>query len=92
MLHEDLASIGRPVTDEDLFNIVYVSLSRSYNPGLAALSSMMCLQDMSITSDNLMHIVLEEYDQLMLQGGGKGKTPLGKDAAFDTDVSSKKGK
>ena len=43
-------------------------------------------------SDNLMDIILEKYDQLTLQGGGKGKTPLGKDAAFGTDVLSKKGK
>lgn len=40
-LREELASIGRPVLDDDLFNIVYASLPRSYNPGLAALSSMM---------------------------------------------------
>ena len=43
-------------------------------------------------SDNLMDIILEKYDQLTLQGRGKGNTPLGKDAAFGTDVLSKKGK
>ena len=62
VLREDLASIGRPVTDEDLFNIIYALLPCLYNSGLAALSSMMRLQGMSITSDNLMGIILEEYD------------------------------
>ena len=80
------------MTNEDLFNIIYASLPHSYNPGLAALSSMMRLQGTSIMSDDLMDIVLEEYDQLMLQGGGKGKTPSDKDAAFGANTSSKKGK
>ena len=61
-LHEELASIGRPVSDEDLFNIIYASLPCSYNPGLAALSSTMRLHNKSVTSDDLMDIVLEEYD------------------------------
>ena len=91
-LREDLASIRHPVTDEDLFNIVYASLPRSYSPGLAALSSMMCLQGSMITSDNLMDIVLEEYDQLTLQNGGKGKSSSSKDAAFGADALSKKEK
>ena len=91
-LCEDLASIGHPVTDEDLFNIVYVSLPRLYNPGLAALSSTMCLQGSTITSDDLMDIMLEEYDRLTLQNGGKGKSLSSENAAFGADTSSKKGK
>ena len=91
-LREDLASIGRPVTDEDFFNIVYASLPRSYNPGLAVLSSMMHLQGSMITLDDLMDIVLEEYDWLTLQNGGKEKSLSSEDAAFGADVSSKKGK
>ncbi|KAF8546801.1 hypothetical protein OG21DRAFT_1395361, partial [Imleria badia] len=66
-LREDLASIGRAVSDEDLFNIVYASLPRSYNPDLAALSSTMRLQAKTITSDDLMDVVLEEYGRLTLQ-------------------------
>ena len=91
-LHEDLASIRHPVTDEDLFNIMYASLPRSYNPGLAALSSTMCLQGSTITSDNLMDIVLEEYDWLTLWNRGKGKSSSSEDVAFRANTSSKKGK
>ena len=91
-LREDLASIGCPVTDENLFNIVYASLPRSYNPGLAVLSSTMRLQGSTITSDDLMDIVLEEYNWLTLQNRGKGKSSSSKDVAFRADTSSKKGK
>lgn len=92
-LREELASIGRPVSDEDLFNIVYASLPRSYNPGLAALSSTIRLQGKSVTSDDLMDIVLEEFDRLTLQDGGKKKPSGGEDAAFGADASFKgKGK
>ena len=92
-LREDLSSIGQAVSDEDLFNIVYASLPRSYNPSLAALSSMMQLQAKTITSDDLMDIVLEEYERLTLQNGGKGKNAsTGKDAAFRADALSKRGK
>ena len=92
MLHEDLASVGQPVSDTDLFNIIYVSLPHSYNPGLAALSSTIHLQGNSVSSDDLMDIVLEEYNRLTLQDGRKGKkSALGEDAAFGADVSSRKG-
>ena len=90
-LHEELASIGQSVLDEDLFNIIYASLLHSYNPSPAALSSMMCLHNKSVTSNDLMDIVLEEYDRLMLQDGRKKKSS-GEDAAFGADASFKKGK
>ena len=41
--------------------------------------------------DDLMDIILEEYDRLMLQDGGKKKSS-GKDAVFGADASSKKRK
>ena len=59
---EELASIRWPVSNDDLFNIIYASLSPSYNSGLASLSSTMCLQQKTITPNDLMDIVLEEYD------------------------------
>jgi len=92
-LCKDLSSIVWAVSDKDLFNIIYVSLPRSYNPSLAALSSMMRLQSKTIMSDDLMDIVLEEYDRMTLQDGGKGKkASTSEDAVFGADASSKKGK
>jgi len=85
---EELASIGRPVSDDDLSNTTYASLPRSYNPGLVSLLSTMCLQNKAITPNNLMDIVLEEYNRLTLQDGNKSKGKgSSEDAAFGTDVS-----
>ena len=91
VLHKELASIGQPISDEDLFKIIYVSLPCSYNPSLAALSSTMHLYNKSVTSNNLIDIVLEEYDRLTLQDSRKKKSSS-KDAAFGADASSRKGK
>ena len=87
-MREELASIGRPVSDDDLFNIVYASLPRSYNPGLASLSATMHLQKKTISPDELMDIVIEEYDRITLQDGGKSKgKAASEDAAFGADAS-----
>ena len=87
-MREELASIRHPVSDNDLFNIVYVSLPRSYNPGLASLSATMHLQKKTISPDELMDIVIEEYDQITLQDGRKSKgKAVPEDAAFGADAS-----
>ena len=76
------------MSDDDLFNIIYALLPHSYNPGLASLSSTMHLQQKTITPDDLMDIVLEEYDRLTLQDGGKSKNKASsEDATFRADVS-----
>ena len=88
VLREELASIGRPVSDNNLFNIVYALLLRSYNPGLASLSATMRLQKKTISPDKLMDIVIEEYNQITLQDGGKSKgKAVPEDAAFGADAS-----
>jgi len=85
---EELASIGRPVSNDDLFNIIYASLPHSYNPGLASLSSTMRLQNKTITPDDLIDIILEEYNRLTLQDGNKSKDKgSSEDAAFRADAS-----
>ena len=89
ILREELASIGRPVSDDDLFNIIYASLPCSYNPRLASLSATMRLQKKAITLDELMDIVTKEYDQITLQDGRKlkEKAAASEDAAFGADTS-----
>ena len=65
-LREELASVGCPVAHEDMFSFVYVSLPRTYNPGLASISSTMHLQNKTFTADELMDVILKEYDRLTL--------------------------
>ena len=48
----------------------------------------MCLQKKTISPDELMDIVIEEYDQITLQDGGKSKGKAASDdTAFRADVS-----
>ncbi|KAJ8579772.1 hypothetical protein M405DRAFT_754108, partial [Rhizopogon salebrosus TDB-379] len=73
MLREELASAGKPISDEDLFNIVFASLPRSYNGILTSISTSIELYLHTVTCDDLMRIILNEYDRLMLQDGSKPK-------------------
>ncbi|KIJ16198.1 hypothetical protein PAXINDRAFT_76263 [Paxillus involutus ATCC 200175] len=40
---EDLTSMGEPISDKDIFNVVFTSLPHSYNPILSSVSSSMKL-------------------------------------------------
>jgi len=51
----------------------------------------MQLHQKTPTAHELMNLVINEYNRLLLQGGGKLK-PKGKDAAFSGDGNSQKGK
>ncbi|KIJ19308.1 hypothetical protein PAXINDRAFT_69271, partial [Paxillus involutus ATCC 200175] len=66
-IREDLSSMGRFVSDEDLFNILFTSLPRSYNTILSSVSSTMKLHNCIVTSDTLISLVLDEYDHLVSQ-------------------------
>ena len=52
----------------------------------------MTLHNKLVTSNNLMNIILEEYNRHMLQDSRKKKSSDGEDTAFEADASSKKGK
>jgi len=39
LLHEELASTGKPILDENLFNITFTSLPHSYNGILTSIST-----------------------------------------------------
>jgi len=69
-IREDLASMGRPVTDEDMFNMIFVSLPRS------------------ISATTLISLILDEYDHLVAQSGGKAKSK-DDDVAFTADSSKR---
>jgi hypothetical protein len=90
-LREELASAGDPVSDKDFFNITFASLPRSYNNILSAVSTSMQLHQKTPTAHELMNLVINEYDRMLLQNGGKLKSK-GEDAAFSTDGNSQKGK
>ena len=84
-----LASLGQCVSDTNLFNIVFMSLPRSYNPILMSASSNMRLHHWSITTDELMSMVIDAYDQFVAQGTIKSKLD---DVAFNADLKRDKGR
>ena len=90
-LQEELSSAGDPVSDKDFFNITFTSLPCSYNNILSAVSTSMQLYQKTPTAHELMNLVINEYNRLLLQNGGKSKSKS-EDAAFLTDGNSWKGK
>ncbi|KAG2339931.1 hypothetical protein BDR05DRAFT_834214, partial [Suillus weaverae] len=83
-LREELASAGDPVPDKDFFNITFVSLPRSYNNILSAVSTSIQLHQKTPTMHKLMNLVINEYNQLLIQSGTKGKSKSD-DVAFSAD-------
>jgi hypothetical protein len=83
-IREQLASMGKPVANEDLFNMIFVSLPRSYNGILTSVATTIKLHQQSLTTDDLMGLILDEYDRLKLQAGAKSNAK-GEDTAYSTD-------
>ncbi|KIK35578.1 hypothetical protein CY34DRAFT_31147, partial [Suillus luteus UH-Slu-Lm8-n1] len=88
---EELASADDPVADKDFFNITFASLPCSYNNILSAISTSIQLHQKTPTVHELMNLVMNEYDQLLIQNGTKGKSKSD-DIAFSADGTSHKGK
>src|SRR6267154_1641685 len=91
MIREELASMGKPVSDEDLFNMIFASLPRSYNTILSTVASSIKLLQRTLTADDLMGLVIDEYDRYLLQDGAKSKSKGG-DEVFGADAKRGKGK
>ena len=89
MLREELTSAGRPISDEDLFNILFASLPWSYNGILTSISTSIELHQQTITCDDLIRLTLNEHDCLTLQDGEK--STKADDAAYSADHSKGKG-
>ena len=88
VFHEELASLGQRVSDTNLFNIIFMSLPRSYNPILMSALLNMRLHNRSITAEELMSMVIDAYDQFVAQGTIKSKSD---DVAFNADLRRDKG-
>ena len=85
-LQEELASAGDPISDKDFFNITFTSLSYSYNNILLAVSTSIQIHQKTPTSHELMTLVVNEYNWMLLQNGGKSKSKS-EDVAFSAEGS-----
>ena len=89
-LREELATVGKPVSDKDLFGIILASLPRSYNNIISCVSSSITLHSKTVSCDTLLDLITDKYDHFVIQDP-KSKSKSNDDAAFGAD-SSKKGK
>ncbi|KAF8517015.1 hypothetical protein BU17DRAFT_50316, partial [Hysterangium stoloniferum] len=62
------------ISNDDMFNIIFTSLPRTYNTILSSLSMNMKLNNKVISPDILMSLILDEYDHLTVQNCGKSKS------------------
>ena len=89
-LHEELASLGSPILDLDLFNTFLASLPQVYNNIISSISATTRFYSKTVSVNTLFDMVIDKYDHLMLQDPSKIKTKS-ENAAFNANTS-KKGK
>ena len=88
-MREDLASMGQPLSENDFYAIILGSLPASYDPYVSAVNATSSVLGKTISADDLMLTVTEEYERRVL----KGKTgKKDENAAFYSNDSEKGGK
>ena len=88
-MREDLAAMGQLLSENDFYAIILGSLPASYDPYISAVNATSSVQGKTISADNLMLTVTEEYERRNL----KNKTgKKDENAAFYSNDSEKGGK
>jgi len=85
-LREQLASMGKLISDEDYTDILLASLPTSYDSSCSSISNSTCLGSQVLTADMFESLILDEYTWRKL------KKPLSnsKDEAFGADAPRSK--
>jgi transposase InsO family protein len=85
-MREDLAAMGQPLNENDFYAIILGSLPTSYDPYISAVNATSSVLGKTISADDLMLTVTEEYERRNL----KNKTGKKDDnAAFYSNDSAK---
>jgi hypothetical protein len=85
-MREDLAAMGQPLNENDFYAIILGSLPGSYDPYISAVNATSSVLGKTISADDLMLTVTEEYERRNL----KNKTGKKDDnAAFYSNDSEK---
>ena len=85
-MREDLAAMGQPLNENDFYAIILGSLPQSYDPYISAVNATSSVLGKTISADDLMLTVTEEYERRNL----KNKTGKKDDnAAFYSNDSEK---
>lgn len=89
-MREDLAAMGQPLSDEDLYAIVLGSMPHSYDAYISAIIATSSVLGTTLTADDLMLTLTEEYERLLLKAKGRKESS---DSAFAAgEKSTFKGK
>ena len=70
---EDLASMGHPPSDDDMYAIALGSLPPSYDSSISAVSTTSSVLGTTISADSLMTTIMDEYDRQLLNSKGAKK-------------------
>src|ERR1700712_3217111 len=66
-MREDLAAMGHPPIDEDMYAIILGSLPASYDPYISAVNATLSVLGTSLSADDLMLTITEEYERRLLK-------------------------
>ena len=85
-MREDLAAMGQALSEDDFYAIILGSLPSSYDPYISAVNATSSVLGKTISADDLMLTVTEEYERRSLRGKTGKKD---EDAAFHSNDSGK---
>ena len=86
-MREDLAAMGQSLTEDDFYAIILGSLPSSYDPYISAVNATSSVMGKTISSDDLMLTVTEEYERRNLRNKSGKKDDEA--AAFHSTDSGK---
>ena len=89
MMREDLAAMGQPLDENDFYAIILSSLPPSYNPYISAVSATSSVLGKTVSADDFMLTMTEEYERRILKNKSGKKDD---NAAFYSNNSEKGGK
>jgi hypothetical protein len=91
MMREDLAVMGEAITDAEFASFLVVSLPKSFDAHLSAVSAVLRADSRSFTAEQVEACILDEYDRQLARGStrrGKGA----RDVALTADGQGRKKK
>ena len=89
VMHEDLASMGGSIPDEDFTSIVLKSIPLSYDTYIAAIMATSSLMDKTLSPTNLIDAIQNEADRHTIKNP---KSKKEEDVAFSASQPTDKGK
>ncbi|KAF8814731.1 hypothetical protein BYT27DRAFT_7059350, partial [Phlegmacium glaucopus] len=72
-MREDLASMGQPLVDNNFYAIILGSLPSSYDPYISAVNATSSVLGKTLSPDDLMQTISEEYERWNLKKDKAGK-------------------